>query len=240
MKLILLGLFAFNVLAFDHSHQKFSDLLKDYTSRNGYQVSVNYKELKKNSEKLKAYLSELEALSKNDFEGFSKNQKLAFWINAYNAYTLKLIIDHYPIDSIKDVGSIFTGPWDQKFITLFGKEMTLNDIEHSTIRKDFEEPKIHFAVNCASKGCPSLKQEAYVGSKLDQQLESATKNFLENKKKNFYDESKNTLFISKIFKWYGDDFKEKFGSPKKFIQGYIKTQKNVQIEYLDYDWKLNN
>jgi hypothetical protein len=239
MKIILLVLLAFNSFAFDQTHEAFDKVLKTYTSKKGSQVLVDYKSLAENQGDLDTYLKQLEALKKIEFNKFSKDEQLAFWINAYNAYTLKLIIKNYPVKSIKDIGGLFSGPWDQKFIYLMGKNMTLNKIEHGTIRKQFKEPRIHFAVNCASIGCPSLLQEAFVGSKLDTQLETATKNFLANNEKNFYDKSKNTLFMSKIFKWYGGDFEDKFGSKEQFISKYIEFPKNADTDYLDYNWNLN-
>jgi hypothetical protein len=239
MKIVLLVLLAFNSFAFDQSHEAFDKALKAYTFKKGSQVSVDYKSLAENKGELDSYLKQLEAVKKAEFSKFTTDEKLAFWINAYNAYTLKLIIKNYPVKSIKDIGGLFSGPWDQKFIYLMGKNMTLNEIEHGTIRKQFKEPRIHFAVNCASIGCPSLLQEVFVGSKLDAQLETATKNFLANKDKNFYDKSKNTLFMSKIFKWYGGDFKDKFGNKEQFISKYIEFPKNADTDYLDYNWNLN-
>lgn len=239
MKIILLVLLAFNSFAFDQSHKVFDKVLKTYTSKKGAQVLVDYKKLAENKKDLDTYLKQLEAVKKIELDSFSKDEQLAFWINAYNAYTLKLITKNYPLKSIKDIGSLFTGPWNQRFISLFGNSITLDEIEHRIIRKQFQEPRIHFAVNCASIGCPSLLQEAFVATKLDAQLESATKHFLGNKNKNYYNKPKNILYISQIFKWYGDDFKEKFGSKEKFISKYIEFPKNAKTDYLEYNWGLN-
>ncbi len=166
MKIVLLGLLiSLNAFAdFDHAHQKWDQILKQYTTRKGNQVYFKYKELKENEVILFSYLKQLESISNKKFEDFSEDQKLAFLINAYNAYTIQIILKNYPIKSIKDIsGGLFSsGPWKIEFISLLGRKMSLDNIEHDTIRKNFNEPRIHFAVNCASIGCPSLLQEAFV------------------------------------------------------------------------------
>lgn len=240
MKIILMTLFfSINCLAFDHTHEQFSKVLKNNTKKIENQVLVNYKQLKKHPEELIAYTEQLEDLSKKEFDQFSKNQKLAFWINAYNAYTLQIIIRNYPVKSIKDIGSLFSSTWSKEFIPLFGKKMSLDNIEHDTIRKNFKEPRIHFAVNCASLGCPSLLQEAFNSEHLSAQLEAATKNFLGNKSKNFYRSPDKVLYISKIFKWYGADFNAKYKGHMNFIRKYIKVPKSTPVEWNEYDWNLN-
>ena len=238
--LMLLLLLSSNAFAqFDLQHSKLTAILKKYTVKQGHQTLVNYKGLKSNSSELRSYLSDLENLSKDDFSKFSKDDQLAFWINAYNAFTLEVVIKAYPVKSIRDIGGGFftRGPWKDDLINLFGKKMSLDDIEHGTIRKVFSEPRIHFAVNCASIGCPSLYQEAFIGSKLESQLESAAINFMTNKEKNY---SKNgELYLSKIFKWYGGDFKKKHGSYKKYALKFLKADKNPDVEWNTYDWNLN-
>ncbi|MAZ48015.1 MAG: hypothetical protein CME65_05595 [Halobacteriovoraceae bacterium] len=227
--------FSASVYGFDHSHSKWNQILGKYTEKANGQVLFNYKSLKNNDVKLKAYLAELENITSDEFSEFSEYEKLAFWINAYNAFTVQLIIKNYPVESIKDTGSLFSSPWSKEFIKLLGKKMNLDDIEHGTIRENFKEARIHFAVNCASMGCPSLFQQAFVATKLDEQLEESTKYFLSNRKKNFI--RKNTYHLSKIFDWYGDDFKKYHGSVKKFVEKYLG--KAEDIEFLDYDWSLN-
>jgi hypothetical protein len=223
--------------SFDQSHTSFNTVLSKYTKVEGFQTLVNYKSLKKDQNDLKNYLKQIEDLSSKEFKTFSSDQKLAFWINAYNAYTLKLIISHYPVKSIKDIGSFFSGPWSKKIAKIFGEKLSLDKIEHGIIRKRFNEPRIHFAVNCASIGCPSLLTEAFTGDKLELQLEKASKNFLNNKSKNYHENG--TLYISKIFDWYGDDFKKRYGSHKKYIKKHYGLNKKVSVEFLNYDWKLN-
>jgi len=246
MKFVLFSLvLAFNAFAaeFDHSHVKWSKILKEHTKKEVNQVSFNYDKLKKAPKELKSYLKDLEAVKKDQFKSFTRDQKLAFWINAYNAYTIKIIIDNYPVKSIFEIKSNFftKGPWKKDFINLLGKEMSLDDIEHGTIRKQFKEPRIHFAVNCASIGCPSLLQEAFVANKLESQFQSASDNFLNNKLKNFV--KGNTLHLSKIFKWYGDDFKQYKGAHDKGFVNYIVKELKLEGKYTytieDYDWKLN-
>lgn len=235
--------------AFDQTHSLWDKVLKDYTVRQGKQVYFKYKKLQKDSSPLDKYLTQLEALSEKEFTTFSQDQKLAFWLNAYNAYTIKLILDNYPLKSIKDINfswlkfannDWFTfGPWGKKFFKLFGKDMNLDNIEHDNIRKKFKEPRIHFAVNCASMGCPSLHQEAFVGAKLDTQLEMAAMNFLTNKKKNYLKDG--TLYVSKIFKWYGTDFDEKHGTCIEYVIKTLKLPaKNYKVGLTEYDWKLND
>jgi hypothetical protein len=222
---------------FDHKHSRLDSFLKKYTKKVEYQSLVDYKAIKSNHSELKAYLDELKMLSEEEFETFSSDQKLAFWINVYNAYTLKLVASHYPVKSIKDIGNIFSGPWSKKIVDLFDKKYSLDNVEHDIIRKDFKEPRIHFAVNCASIGCPSLLREAFTAEKLETQLSKATSNFLDNKNKNYAKGSK--LYLSKIFDWYGKDFTSKFGSYKKFIKQYYKINGDVDVKFLKYDWKLN-
>ncbi|MFM8313131.1 MAG: DUF547 domain-containing protein, partial [Deltaproteobacteria bacterium] len=173
------------------------------------------------------------------------NEKLAFLINAYNALTIKWILQHYPVKSIKDTGGFLSSPWKKKFFKLFGEEQSLDGIEHGILRKDFQEPRIHFAVVCASKGCPALKGEAYTAAKLEEQLESSARNFLRDSERNYYNAEENRFFLSKIFDWYGDDFKKKLGSVQAFIvprmipdTSTVKIQEST-LKYLDYDWSLN-
>ncbi|MCI5073383.1 DUF547 domain-containing protein [bacterium] len=225
---------------FKHSHAQWTAVLKQHTEQKNQQVLVNYQAIKKNSVKLNQYLKQLETLSSKDFKQFSQKQKLAFWINAYNAYTVKLIVDHYPVKSIKDINSGWFkgGPWKKKFIPLMGKTYSLDNIEHDIIRQNFTEARIHFAVNCASMGCPSLFQQAFTAEKLDEQLSQAAKHFLSNPNKNRVKDS--SMKISKIFKWYGDDFKKQYGSYQQFIVETLKLKKkNYSVDFLDYDWSLN-
>jgi len=220
-------------------HELFDQLLKKHVDSLGM---VNYKGLKSDREKLEEYLMLLVSNPPND-ENWTQNDQLAYWINLYNAFTLDLILDHYPLESIKDIGSsiqipFVNSPWDIKFIEIDGEKYDLNNIEHGIIRKIFEEPRIHFAVNCASFSCPRLRAEAYVGDRLDQQLEEQTLDFINDPERNII--TKDKLQLSKIFLWYSGDFKN--GQSKiEFIRRYtrINFDEDVDIEYLKYDWSLN-
>ena len=248
LKLFILFLLSLNVHAFDHNHTKLNEVLKKFVVRKDKQTFVKYNALKKDDKSFLEYLKELESVKKNEFKNWDSNQRLAFLINSYNAFTIKLIIDKYPVKSIKEVGSFFKNTWKIKFIQLLGEKMHLDNIEHNLIRKNFNEPRIHFAVNCASIGCPSLLEEAFIPTKVDDQLNLAAKNFLNNPNKNYFNSSKKELRYSKIFKWYGDDFKEKYGTFYKFIAPYLTSDSSMQklisenkidSDTFDYDWNLN-
>ena len=245
MKLFLLVfslIHSFQTFSFDHSHKVFNELLKKHVIVEGNQSLVNYQGLKEDSKQLDAYLKELSDPNITSYKKWRQSKKLSFLINAYNAFTIKLIIDNYPVKSIKDLGGFFSSPWKKEFISLFGKKIHLDQIEHGMIRKQFDEPRIHFAVNCASIGCPSLLNEAFQFNLLENQLERATKNFLTNKNKNII--TKDKVEFSKIFKWYGDDFNNKHKSFRHFIAtklasyGQIDSEmaKNLKANKLDYDW----
>jgi len=159
---------------FDHTHALWGEVLSKYVKRDRYSTAVQYRELSKDSQTLDRYLHTLSKVKLHEYEQFSEEQKLAFLINAYNAFTVKLILDNYPVTSIKKLGGWFSSPWKKKFFRLLGKEYSLDEIEHGTIRRHFKEPRIHFAVNCASIGCPALREEPYRAEKLNDQLEAAS------------------------------------------------------------------
>lgn len=236
---LLLIIYSSSVFSFDHTFTEWSKILKEYTLVKKKQVYVDYKSLKKKQKVLDNFLISMENLDKKTFDSFSDKQKLAFWINAYNAYTLKLILKNYPVKSIKDIGWFFSTPWKIDFIKLFGKVMSLDDIEHGIIRKEYKEARVHFALNCASIGCPSLFQEAFIATKIDTQLEICTKNFLLNTRKNVM--SKKVFYVSKVFDWFEEDFVKYHGS----VQNFIGTTLNIQdaeqkeLKYIKYDWSLN-
>ena len=230
----------------DALHAPFDKMLSAYV-KDGW---VSYKEFKKNESKLDEYLA---ALGRTDPSGLSTNDRLALWINAYNAYTIKLILRRYPgIKSIKDI----PGRWDLADWTVGGKKYSLNDMEHKILRKDFAEPRIHFAIVCASKSCPDLVSHAYLGSKLDAQLTAATRSFLANTEKGLLARREkgsvwghnNNVYLSKIFKWFSGDFKKKSGSVVAFVKPYLseanrtfidKHSDKLSTKYMDYSWTLN-
>ena len=221
-----------------HAHKLWDELTKKHVTSAGF---VDYKGFVKDSVKLNKYLN---ILSKNHpNNNWTSNQRKAYWINAYNAYTIKLIVDNYPVKSIKDLGgSIYkvNTPWDIKFIKIEGEEYDLNNIEHSILRKEWEDPRIHAAVNCASVSCPALMKGAYVASRLDQQLDTQMKRFILDKSKNTI--GKNKLKLSKIFKWFSGDFKNVAPSVIAYVNKYseVKVSDDAEIEYFEYDWNLND
>ncbi len=202
---------------------------------------VDYDGFKKDEAELDRYL---EFLSHADTASFSEKAAFAFYINAYNAFTIKLILTKYPgIDSIKDIGGFFSGPWDIEFVQLKDKTISLGDIEHKILRPVFEDPRLHFAINCASKSCPPLRDEPYEPGRLDEQLNQQAKDFI-NADGNIVIKG-SAIYISKIFKWFKTDFKD---GVILFIRSYASNQlteklnaagQDIKIKYLDYDWSLN-
>ena len=200
---------------------------------------VNYKGFLQDSTKLNSYLETLSNCAPSI--SWSKSEKLAFWINAYNAFTVKLVVDHYPVESIKDIKKgvpFINSVWDIKFFEIGGREMDLNQIEHSILRKEFDEPRIHFAIVCASKSCPELLNNAYTAEKLQQQLQQQAVEFINDESKNRFQENK--IYLSPIFKWFKGDF-TKQSTLKDFVSNYaIKGfSKDVSVSYTEYDWSLN-
>ncbi len=219
------------------SHNSWTTLLSKYVDEEGH---VNYAGIKSQENELDAYLKILSAHHPTD--DWSKNEQLAFWINAYNAFTVKLIVKNYPVKTIKDLGgSIYkvNTPWDIKFIKIGEETYDLNNLEHGIIRKDFEEPRIHFAVNCASVSCPALRNEAYTADRLDEQLDDQAKNFINDKTKNQL--TAENARLSKIFSWFRGDFSKGENTVIKFINTYsdVKISEKTKISYVDYDWNLN-
>ena len=221
------------------SHKAYDALLQKYVDSNGL---VNYKGLNADRPKLKSYLSMLESNAPKD--SWTEDQKLAYWINAYNAFTLELILEHYPVSSIKDIGSsikipFVNTPWDIKFINIGGEKYDLNNLEHGIVRKKFDEPRIHFALVCAAVSCPKLQNSAYLPEKLDEQLTKAAKDFLADSGKNEF-ESADKAVLSKLFNWYGGDFNND-GTLIEYINQYAPTKlaKGAKIDWQDYNWALN-
>lgn len=218
-------------------HGIWNDLLQAYVSENG---NVNYKGFIQDSVKLNQYLNLIESNHPTD-SNWTKNEQLAYWINAYNAFTVKIIIKNYPVKSIKDIaGSIpfVNSTWDIRFINIEGNDYDLNDIEHSILRRDFNEPRIHFAINCASFSCPKLLNEAYVAEKMEDQLNEVAIGFINNPEKNKI--SSQNVELSKIFKWFKGDFTTE-KTLIAFLNQYTKTKINADatINHLDYNWSLN-
>ncbi|MDQ6982452.1 MAG: DUF547 domain-containing protein [Mariprofundus sp.] len=253
--LLLAG--SINVQAAAFNHSGWDALLKKHviTVGQGEVTQVDYAGMTADRAELKIYLTSLSAISMDSFESWSKTEQLAFLINAYNAWTVELVLTAYPdIESIKELGSLFQSPWKKEFIPLLGETRSLDDIEHGFIRAEgrYQNPYIHFAVNCASVGCPPLLAEAYDAKQLDRQLKKATGNFLRDRSRNRLEGQ--TLKVSSIFKWYRQDFErgwEGFHSLADFFSENSESLDlsaadvkrmlagEIEVEYLDYDWKLN-
>ena len=243
---------------FDHSHAAWSTLLKKHVVLldGGKASQVRYAGMADNRAALKTYTDNLSAVSAAQFAAFSKPQQLAFLVNAYNAFTVELILTRYPkLQSIKDLGTLLSNPWKPRFTKLLGTEMSLDNIEHDTLRAKgrFDDPRIHFAVNCASIGCPMLREEAFVPERLEAQLDEQALRFMSDRSRNRYADGK--LLLSKIFDWYGADFKAGYkgiNSLGAFAARYANQLADapadrerikaggVDIGFLDYDWKLND
>ncbi len=249
-------LLSFSAMAFDHSHARWDVLTTKHVVwlAGGHASQVDYAGIKAERAQLKVYLDALSAVTQPEFDGWKKPEQLAFLLNAYNAYTVELILTEYPnVKSIKDLGSLITSPWKKKFFTLLGKPHSLDDVEHGTIRAPgaFDEPRIHMAANCASIGCPALRNEAFVADTLDAQLEDSVVRFLSDRSRNRFNAQTSRLEVSKIFDWYGKDFSSRSGSVAAWLARYAdkladdaKTgasirDAKVRLAFLDYDWALN-
>ena len=213
--------------AFNHSI--LDTLLSKYVSEKG---DLDYKSLKQNSKNLRTYIELLKTYQ--PAKNWTKNDTLAYWINAYNALTIDIILHYYPIQSIKDIKD----PWDQRLWKFGDKWINLNEIEHEILRK-MDEPRIHFAIVCASVSCPKLQNKAYVAAQLNEQLTMATKEFLADPTKN--ELTTNQISLSKIFKWFKKDF-EQNGSLIDFLNQYtsVKILSEAKRSFKDYNWDLND
>ena len=246
--------------AFDHSHAAWSALLSKHVVpiTGGNASQFQYKGLLLDRPALKAYLDGVSAVPRLEFEAWSQPRRLAFLVNAYNAYTVELILTRYPdLKSIKDLGSLVQSPWKKKFFQLLGQPTSLDGIEQDMLRQRgvYDDPRIHFAVNCASIGCPMLREEAYVADRIDAQLASQAERFMSDRSRNRYNAATGRLEVSKIFDWYGDDFKQGhkgITSAQAFYARYAgklsdapaEQQKiralTANVSFLDYDWRLND
>jgi hypothetical protein len=264
MKRFLLSIAAFlvsvNAFAFDHGYKAWDELLKKHVKyvQDGNASRVDYAGFAKDRAQLKAVLDDYSKVTRSEFDSWTKPQQQAFLVNAYNAFTVELILTKYPdLKSIRDLGSFVSKPWSKKFFRLFGQESYLDFIEHEMLRKEgvYDDPRVHVGVVCASIGCPMLRNEAFVPEKLDSQLDDGMKRFLSDRTRNRYNPQTRKLEISKIFDWYGKDFEKGhkgFASVKGAMARYadqladkpedralVKAEK-ADIAFLDYDWSLND
>ncbi|MBW8316637.1 MAG: DUF547 domain-containing protein [Hydrogenophaga sp.] len=242
--------------AFDHNHTAWDALLKKHVRwlPDGKQSRANYKGFAADRAALKAVLDSLSAVPKATFDGWSRPQQMAFLINAYNAFTVELILTRYPdLKSIKELGSFIQSPWKKKFFTLLGEQRHLDWIEHEQLRPRYNEPRVHAAVNCASIGCPALRDEAFTATRLEAQLEDGMRRFLGDRTRNRIKGDK--VEASSIFKWFREDFEQGHGGFKQVEDVFAKyaeqlsdqpaeqaalKAKTLRVNHLDYDWSLND
>jgi hypothetical protein len=225
------------VYAASADHALYASLLSRHV-KNGL---VDYRGVKDDEALLDQYLDVLAAV---DPESLTADRQFAFYANAYNAWTIKLILSRYPeIQSIKELGSLFKSPWKKKIARIDGDLLTLDQIEHDILRKRFKDARVHFAVNCASKSCPPLQGEPFSGDRLDQQLNHAARAFINDARFNRLEGD--TLWVSKIFDWFAQDFNNdvigyfiQFADPPLADQ-LVKNKARIRVRYLDYDWTLN-
>jgi hypothetical protein len=252
--------FCSSVFAFDHDYGNYGEVLQSYV-KDGL---VDYGALKKNRKGIDQFVKEIGAVTRNEYENWSRDQQLAFWINTYNGWFLQIVIDHYPIRGGRLLGVLYPensvqripGIWDDIKITAAGRQVSLNDLEHKILRPVFKEPRIHFAIVCASISCPVLRSQPFRASPLQRQLEDAAQDFINNPTKVRWNANEKKLEISKIFDWFSEDFasfadeswvkhySKKQAGPVAFISKYLPAgealkKSKVKVEYLDYDWHLN-
>lgn len=246
--------------SFDHRHAAWTALLSKHVAvlGGGKASQLRYAGMAADHAALKAYLASLSAVSAAAFGAFSKAQQMALLINTYNAFTVELILSRYPkLASIKDLGSLIQSPWKQKFVPLLGNTVSLDAIEQDMLRARgrYDDPRIHFAANCASIGCPPLREEAYVAERLDAQLDEQARRFLSDRSRNRWNPQTQKLEVSKIFDWYGEDFRlghRGITSVPAYLSRYAEQladapgdrerirKQDASVAYLDYDWKLND
>lgn len=250
----------------EFTYAMYDEVLRNHVDDRGF---VNYRALKQNRAPLDAFVAQMGAVSRPELDGWPESERLAFWINAYNAITLAYIIDHYPIEkgglisgALYPANSIrqISGVWDKLSTRVAGEMVTLDAIEHSILRKQFSEPRIHFAIVCASVGCPPLRNEAFVADRLEEQLSDQTRQFLAHPDRFRIDRDAKKVYLSPIFDWFGKDFvpgfspaagafaphDEKLRAVLNFVAGevseadaaYLRNER-YRIEFSDYDWSLN-
>lgn len=245
---------------FDHDHAAWNTLLARHVVllRGGQASQVHYGGIAADGSALQGCLAALSGPGRSEFERFTKDQRQAFLINAYNAFTVELILTRYPdLKSIRDLGGLFGNPWKPKRVPLLGTQLSLDDIEHAMLRLRgaYDEPRVHFAVNCASVGCPMLREEAYVAERLDAQLEQQAERFMADRTRNRYEPQRRRLALSRIFDWYGEDFTlghRGITSVAAFAARHADRLADapgdrerlragqVPLAFLDYDWSLND
>ncbi len=229
--------------SFDQSHARLGGVLAAVV-QNG---RVDYAKLKAAPAELDSYLKEIAAVPAAEFARWPEADRLALLINLYNAQTLRLIINHYPLKSIRSIGTLPGAAWRELIVRQGGRIMTLDHLENKVIRVEYNEPRIHFALVCAAVSCPPLRSEPYTGGRLDAQLAEQTTGFLATPELNRYDAATGTLHLSPIFKWYAEDFTKPAGSLAAYIKPFLPAAQcaaltdpaKVKVKFTDYDWALN-
>ena len=237
-------------LAFDHEHAAWTAILQSHVVGNDFA----YGKLKADSEEFYAYIDVLHSVSPEEVAGWTEDQQFAFWINAYNAHTIQKVIENYPLKSIRklDTGFGLNSIFDKSWIPMQAfhpkkkdKKLSLNDIEHGILRADFKDARLHAAINCASESCQPLLNEAFVASKLDDQLQTQMRAFVNDPDRNVIDLANDRLRLSEIFKWFKEDFERDAGSVREYLIRFASPEtadflREKKIRYLDYSWKLND
>ncbi|NOR51758.1 MAG: DUF547 domain-containing protein [Gammaproteobacteria bacterium] len=246
--------------SFDHQHSLWNSLLQRHVHwiEGGVASQVDYHGFKKDRASLDRYLATLSDVDRDAFDRWSRDQRKAFLLNGYNAFTVKLILSKYPdVESIKDLGSFFSSPWSKQFFLIFGKQTSLDTIEHEMLRKPgaYDDPYIHIAVICASIGCPALPNEAFRAGDIDRQLKRGMQRFLSDRSRNRFNPQSGRLEVSKVFDWYEADFEQGdrgIHSLKGLLSRYAAQlsdnphqqlligEHKLEIDHLDYDWRLND
>lgn len=239
---------AFAAGHFDHHYSQWGQFL----ARHLHEGRLDYEGIiRRDAQTFRAIVVGIEEVPEDEYSLWSRDQRMAFWINAYNIAAISLIVEHYPLKRSAGLPALRYPPnsiqqipdvWNKPILTLIGKQVSLNDIENEILRKEFQDPRIHFAIVCASLGCPVLRGEPYVFDRLDRQLDEAVSVFLADRRKFDYDAPANTFYLSPIFKWFEQDFRKEGGSIA-FIRKYAPPAPDLpaegRIRWLDYDWSLN-
>ncbi len=238
--------------SFDHTHAAWTALLKRHARPNG----MDYAGLAKERAAFDGYLAMLQGVGKTELASWSRKQRLAFWINVYNAYTTRLIVENPSVGSIKDLGTKpFGSVFDRNIIPLralnpsgANRNLSLNDVEHKILRARFADARVHAAVNCASASCPPLLDEAFTADRLDTQLDRVIRRFVNDPSRNRLDRAAKTISLSKIFDWFGEDFTRDGGSVQGFVARYADPARaggdtswirSARVRFLAYSWRLN-
>jgi hypothetical protein len=228
--------------AFDHTHRRYARTLTRFVGSG----RVNYVGLRAEPGELRAYLDDLALVTRTEFDGWTRAEQLALLLNLYNAATLQLVSDHYPVSSVRKIGGLFQSPWKLPVIRLWGQTHTLDWLENEFIRPRYQEPRVHFALVNAAKGCPPLRDEPYVAVRLEAQLDDQGRTFMAQRECNRFDGSKHTLYLSPIFKWYRDDFTASGKPLEQVVSPFCSAsdarsmaESKVRIVFTTYDWSLN-